>query len=486
MNIAIVGAGPVGIYLAKLFLDDGHKITLIDSGNLNEESRLLTAKNYTFLTESSMPVGVHRVGGGSLKWHGRISEFTSEDFLTWPFDKSELQKHYGELYRFLNTEYLTDDKIIEKYFLNESQELYPELKLRSFRFCDPGFFIKLFKEISVNKRLQILVGHFCVKAIKDEQESRVSLELLKNNFETTVLEFDKVIIAGGTFQSTALLQRTLHTTSAQNRENIGNCLMEHLEGYIGYVTISRKNSLKLFKKLSLDAGNRAMNIFSEIGIAISVNESLSNKKLINTQYEIRKFMPRPYVFLTFKNKFKIKWLSKIFAIIIFFEKSFRFSGRIIKRIFDKLTRRRRFSVYIKSEEFPFVNSKVYLADVSQNLLTYDHRISDNTYISLLNNMKSFQRIIWKKFELKVKYKIKLNDINELKSYFGSNWHPMGSLRMGWNPNDSVCNPNLEVHNFKNLFVVSAAVFPSGSNTNPTFTTLALARRLAVSEYFNQS
>ncbi len=62
MNIAIVGAGPVGIYLAKLFLDDGHKITLIDSGNLNEESRLLTAKNYTFQTESSMPVGVHRVG----------------------------------------------------------------------------------------------------------------------------------------------------------------------------------------------------------------------------------------------------------------------------------------------------------------------------------------------------------------------------------------------------------------------------------------
>ena len=486
MNLAIVGAGPVGIYLAKLFLDDGHEITLIDSGNLNEESILLTDKNYTFQTESSMPVGVHRVGGGSLQWHGRISEFTSEDFLTWPFNKSELQKHYGELYRFLNAENLTDDEIIEKYFLNESQELYPELKLRSFRFCDPKFFIELFKEISVNKRLQILVGHFCVKAIKDEQESRVSLELLKKNFETTVLEFDKVIIAGGTFQSTALLQRTLHTTSAQNKENIGNCLMEHLEGYVGYVTISRKKSLKLFKQLSLDEGNRAINIFSELGIAISVNEILSNKKLINTQYEIRKFMPGPYVSSVFKDKFKLKSLSKMFDIIIFFEKSFRFSGRKIKELFDKLTGRRRFSVYIKSEEFPFVNSKVYLADVSQNSLTYDHRISDDTYVSLLSNMKSFQRIIWDKFELKIKYKIKLNDIDELRCYFGANWHPMGSLRMGWNPNDSVCNPNLEVHNFKDLYVVSAAVFPSGSNTNPTFTTLALARRLALSKYFNQS
>ena len=486
MNIAIVGAGPVGIYLAKLFLDDGHEITLIDSGTLNEESSLLTAKNYTFQKESSMPVGVHRIGGGSLQWHGRISEFTSEDFLTWPFNKSELQKHYRELYRFLNAGYLTDHEIIEKYFLNESQELYPELKLRSFRFCDPKFFIKLFKEISVNKRLQILVGHFCVKAIKDEQESRVSLELLKKNFETTILKFDKVIFAGGTFQSTALLQRTLHTTSAQNRENIGNCLMEHLEGYVGYVTISRKNSLKLFKQLSLDEGNRAINIFSGIGIAISVNDSLSNKKLINTQYEIRKFMPGPNVSSVFKDKFKLKSLSKMFDIVIFFEKSFRFSGRKIKELSDKLTGRRRFSIYIKSEEFPFVNSKVYLADVSQNLLTYNHRISDDTYISLLSNMKSFQRIIWDKFELKIKYKIKLNDIDELKCYFGANWHPMGSLRMGINPENSFCDPNLEVHNFKNLFVVSAAVFPSGSNTNPTFTTLALARRLALSKYFNQN
>ena len=486
MNIAIVGAGPVGIYLAKLFLDDGHKIILIDSGNLNEESSLLTAKNYTFQTESSMPVGVHRVGGGSLQWHGRISEFTSEDFLTWPFNKSELQKHYIELYRFLNAGYLTDHEIIEKYFLEESLELYPEFQLRSFRFCDPEFFIKLFKEISFNKKMQVLVGHFCVKAIKNEKESQVSLELLKKNFETTVLEFDKVIIAGGTFQSTALLQRTLHTTSAQNRENIGNCLMEHLEGYVGYVTISRKNSLKLFKQLSLDEGNRAINIFSGIGIAISVNDSLSNKKLINTQYEIRKFMPGPYVSSVFKDKFKLKSISKMFDIIIIFEKSFRFSGRKIKELFDKLTGRRRFSIYIKSEEFPFVNSKVYLADISKNLLTYNHRISDDTYISLLSNMKSFQRIIWDKFELKIKYKIKLNDIDELKCYFGANWHPMGSLRMGINPENSFCDPNLEVHNFKNLFVVSAAVFPSGSNTNPTFTTLALARRLALSEYFNQS
>ena len=33
MNIAIVGAGPVGIYFAKLCIEKGHNVTLIESGN---------------------------------------------------------------------------------------------------------------------------------------------------------------------------------------------------------------------------------------------------------------------------------------------------------------------------------------------------------------------------------------------------------------------------------------------------------------------
>jgi len=42
---------------------------------------------------------------------------------------------------------------------------------------------------------------------------------------------------------------------------------------------------------------------------------------------------------------------------------------------------------------------------------------------------------------------------------------------------------LQVHNIDNLFILSASVFPSVSNTNPTFTVLALADRLANSKSF---
>jgi choline dehydrogenase-like flavoprotein len=58
-----------------------------------------------------------------------------------------------------------------------------------------------------------------------------------------------------------------------------------------------------------------------------------------------------------------------------------------------------------------------------------------------------------------------------------NWHPMGTLRMG-EPGKSVVDRNLMLHGVENVYVLSSAVFPTGSNQNPVFTTLALGSRLA--------
>jgi choline dehydrogenase-like flavoprotein len=58
------------------------------------------------------------------------------------------------------------------------------------------------------------------------------------------------------------------------------------------------------------------------------------------------------------------------------------------------------------------------------------------------------------------------------------YHMMGGLRMGTDPAASVVDANLKVHGLSNLYIASCAVFPSGSSSNPTFTLMALALRLA--------
>ena len=56
-------------------------------------------------------------------------------------------------------------------------------------------------------------------------------------------------------------------------------------------------------------------------------------------------------------------------------------------------------------------------------------------------------------------------------------HQMGTTRMGNRPEEGVVDTNCKVFGTENLYVASSAVFPTGPSYSPTFTILALARRL---------
>ena len=57
-------------------------------------------------------------------------------------------------------------------------------------------------------------------------------------------------------------------------------------------------------------------------------------------------------------------------------------------------------------------------------------------------------------------------------------HIMGTARMGEDAATSVVDKNLRAHAHRNLFLVGAAVFPTGGTANPTLTIAALALRAA--------
>jgi choline dehydrogenase-like flavoprotein len=56
-------------------------------------------------------------------------------------------------------------------------------------------------------------------------------------------------------------------------------------------------------------------------------------------------------------------------------------------------------------------------------------------------------------------------------------HQIGATRMASSPMEGVVDPDCRVFGTENLFVASMSVFPTGGTTGPTFTVLALARRL---------
>jgi choline dehydrogenase-like flavoprotein len=57
-------------------------------------------------------------------------------------------------------------------------------------------------------------------------------------------------------------------------------------------------------------------------------------------------------------------------------------------------------------------------------------------------------------------------------------HHQSTCRMGSNPNMSVVDPNLRVHESPNLFICGSEVFVTGAAAPPVLTIAALAHRLA--------
>lgn len=57
-------------------------------------------------------------------------------------------------------------------------------------------------------------------------------------------------------------------------------------------------------------------------------------------------------------------------------------------------------------------------------------------------------------------------------------HQMGTTRMASSPAQGVVDADCRVYGTDNLYVAGSAVFPTGPSYSPTFTILALARRLA--------
>jgi choline dehydrogenase-like flavoprotein len=67
---------------------------------------------------------------------------------------------------------------------------------------------------------------------------------------------------------------------------------------------------------------------------------------------------------------------------------------------------------------------------------------------------------------------------EMTRYGAYGGHHLGTARMGSDPRVSVVDADCRVHGVDNLYIASAATFPTSSQANPTLTVVALALRLA--------
>ena len=123
-----------------------------------------------------------------------------------------------------------------------------------------------------------------------------------------------------------------------------------------------------------------------------------------------------------------------------------------------------------TEDLPDAENRVIL-DPKNHLVDnlpgvkINYKLSENTKKMLIHGLGNGRKI------LKEAGAIKTSAFGPIR-YTG--WHTLGTCRMGNDPNNSVVNKDGKSHDFENLFIVDASIFPTSSSVNPASTIQALA------------
>lgn len=484
----MIGSGPVGIFLAHRLLEAGKQVILFESGLAESESGFLNRASYEFITPSALPHNVHRAGGGGNYWMNRVSEFADIDFeehisrpgSKWPISILEMRGLYKSLSIELFPETPSDSGIAE--LVSESSRVpLPEgIALRPFSYMKPDYFVNLLSKLKLNPNFTFKEGFFCEKFL-NLPDGRVEL-----HFQTStgiVLEVvDVAVLSCGALQSPSLVSRSIMGQDMQ-AANVGSCLMEHIEGYIGSLRIS-KSQKPAISRISLTIDRKIDG--QPFGVGIAISQELSKRNgWPNFQVEIVPFIPE-YRFSSYLvNSLKESSNPLVFSLM----KKIAFGERATKKIFYFLYHRllrfagiNYYSLWLKSEEFP--NKESYVAfDSVNNKTIYHHKVSQVTQDKLREGLQYLQRVFHNHNTGAIIFYRKILD-NSKHLYLRPNWHPMGTLSMSPDLSPPIVGRNQNLIGFNNVYICDSSLFPTGSNSNPVFTALALGLRL--SRFLKQS
>jgi choline dehydrogenase-like flavoprotein len=136
---------------------------------------------------------------------------------------------------------------------------------------------------------------------------------------------------------------------------------------------------------------------------------------------------------------------------------------------------------IDSGQLPLADTRIRLDDDLDHLgmpkTVVDWTVSD-TDLTTLRRFAAFLRDRFAALSVSgVKWRPEIFDESSEITGISDTLHPMGGCRMGNDSRKSVVDSNLTVHGISNLSIASAAVYPAGGSSNPSFTMIALALRL---------
>lgn len=480
-DYTIIGAGAAGILLAVKLSMKGKKVILIESGhfNVDEDKQQLNEVNSSNKILETAKYGRFRaIGGTTLRWGGGSSQFSKLDFekrewvqnCGWPISYSEVAAYYNEVDDFMKI-----DKRLNTLNINDPGFNPPIINYSICKWAAQPNFFKLYKKY-LKKNVIVIFNALLLKIIYDKN-SNVE-DIVVSNFKCLSFNIKTkcLILATGSIECNRILLANQNSITDNQPNYLGKMFMEHPSICVG--TIRSKESWRLQKIFNTHFYKGA-----KYSIRLNLSDDIQKKqKVLNCTASVmmeNAIDEDPYLEIkNLKNNFSIKGIKKIIKFLPSLLKTF-YSFTIHNFIFKPNAIA---SLMLMAEQEPIVESSVSLAKETDKFGIPKAKV--NWEISPL----SWKTIVLLSEMLKEEIeRLGLGEVtlNKEIKYDNTNWyelvsdvnHHMGGVRMSTTAEKGVVDTNLKVWGVNNLYVCSAAVFPTGSHSNPTVTMLALGLRL---------
>jgi choline dehydrogenase-like flavoprotein len=527
-QLCIIGAGAAGISLALQFRNSGVEVLLLESGGLAAEptAQALYEGHVRDERLHSPPdrYRQRRFGGTTTIWGGRCMPLDSIDFETreylpnsgWPIGPADLMPFYPHANRLCEAgpfNYVVPDgpdsgsrpMIRDFHSGNFSTD-----RLERFS-CPTDFGARYGHQLAGAANITVLLHANVTSIGLDPAGGRVEALTIRTleGKQATVRAREFVLAAGGLESARLLLaSRDVHRDGIGNSHDVlGRYYMCHIAGTIGALRIDRPLG-DVHHGYDIDAEGvycrRRFALREEaqkrLGLANfiarlhhpRITDPAHRSGVLSLLYLAKPLIPYEYAKRLHGDGQESMgiWLRHLLNVASTPQDAIGFAWHMLRdrklaeRKFPSIIVRSRtnlFSLDFHAEQAPNPESRVTLADdrdaLGMSRLLVDWRYTRGDVESVAQTLALLAADLRAQGIGSFDYD-PAGVEEEMTRYGAYGGHHIGTVRMGASPRSSVVDSQCRVHGVANLFVASAAVFPTSSQANPTLTIVALALRLA--------
>ncbi|MGB5833876.1 MAG: GMC family oxidoreductase [Thiohalocapsa sp.] len=486
-DLAIIGAGPAGITIARAFAGTGTRVCLLESGDLvfDAATQALYQGSNAGIDYPLAATRLRYFGGSSNHWGGYCRsldpiDFEQRDWVPlsgWPIGREALDPYWEVASAAVQVAPARYDD--EDYWAQKTGEPLVDWRAdrianRFFQYSPPTRFGELYRgELERAENVQVLLNANVTNiAALPAADSVDHLKIRTLTGRGHRVHARRYLLAAGGIENARLLllsDDVLPAGLGNQHDMVGRCFMEHphLGGFAEIVIADLARLPPIYRERLLIDGRPAKVAFVPNADYLRRERLLSASFTMSVAGEYKSDLP-------VKDAMGEDHLAMLQA-----ARPFLTEANQTSRTADPSFSGVWMGIGCAGEQAPNLDSRVLLGDEVDALglrrTRLDWRLTEHDRRSLVANIESLGR----EFAAAGigRMIVRLPDDGRWEPVVSGGSHHMGTTRMSDDPKRGVVDGDCRVHGIDNLYVAGSSVFPVSGSANPTLNLLALAYRL---------